>query len=73
LRIAEGPIAGSIVYQVVRSAGGSVARIRGQVEVDGLGLPASLISGPVRAALTGDLKRLKALVEDARAATPGRA
>jgi hypothetical protein len=65
LRIAEGPIAGSVAYQVARSAGGSVARIRTVGSVDGVGLPAAMLAGPVRAALTADLRRLKAIVEQA--------
>jgi hypothetical protein len=33
--------------------------------VDGVGLPAAMLAGPVRAALTADLRRLKAIVEQA--------
>jgi uncharacterized membrane protein len=67
LRIADGPFVGSVVYQVGRSAGGSVARIQNVGEVSAMGLPAAMIAGPMRAALAADLERLKAIVEQAAA------
>ncbi len=63
LRVLDGPFVGSIVYQVGRSAGGSVARIQNVGEMRAPGLPESMIGGPMRAAMASDLARLKALVE----------
>jgi hypothetical protein len=64
LRIADGPIAGTVSYHVVRSSGGSTARIRIAGDADKFGwMPAAMITGPVKSALTADLERLKALVE----------
>jgi uncharacterized membrane protein len=63
-RIAEGPFGGLVSYQVQRAAGGSVVRIHGRGEAGSTSsLPASLLLAPLRAALTADLERLKAIVE----------
>lgn len=64
LRIAEGPLAGTLRFDIQRSAAGSRARVRSSGEPGGLGamLPA-LLREPMRAALAADLGRLKALVE----------
>jgi hypothetical protein len=64
LRVSDGPFVGTVRYDIQRSAGGSRARVRNVGEPAGLGfLPASMIEGPMRAALTSNLARLKALVE----------
>ena len=64
LRIIEGPFSGSVRYDIQRSAGGSRVRIRSVGDVTRPVLaPASLISGPMKAAMAADLERLKALVE----------
>ncbi len=64
LRVSDGPFLGTVRYDIQRSAGGSRARGRNVGEPAGLGfLPASMIEGPMRAALTSNLARLKALVE----------
>jgi hypothetical protein len=66
LRVAEGPFAGQVAYQVGRAAGGSVARIRGVGDPVPAGSPAEPgLADRVRAELTAGLERLKALVEDA--------
>jgi hypothetical protein len=63
LKVSDGPFVGSIVYQVGRSAGGSVARVQNVGEMRSPALPESMIGGPMRAALIADLERLKAIVE----------
>jgi hypothetical protein len=64
LRIADGPFVGTVRYDVQRSGGGSRARVRNVGEPAALSfLPAAMIAGPMRAAMTADLERLKALVE----------
>lgn len=71
LRIAGGPFTGMLAYNIQRAGGGSRVRIQTRGEIAG-GLdflPASLIEGPMRAALGADLTRLKAIVE--KAAVPG--
>lgn len=66
LRVVDGPLVGTVRYDVQRSGAGSRVRIRTVGEPTGLGfLPASLMAGPVRTALTADLERLKAIVEHA--------
>jgi len=66
LRI-DGPFTGVIAYNIQRSAGGSTVRVRNQGETGKLGfLPSAVIESPMRAALTGDLQRLKELVEGER-------
>ena len=68
LRISEGPFVGTVRYEIQRSGGGSVARIRNVGEPASLGfLPAAMIASPMRAALAADLDRLKALVETPQA------
>jgi uncharacterized protein YndB with AHSA1/START domain len=64
LRIAEGPFLGTVRYEIQRSGGGSVARVKNVGEPKSFALlPAALVEGPMRSALQGDLARLKALVE----------
>ena len=64
LRITDGPIAGNIRYDIQRSGSGSVVRIRGVAESDALGaVPVAFVKGPAQAALSADLARLKAIVE----------
>jgi hypothetical protein len=66
LDIAEGLFVGRVTFGVDRAPGGSIARIRTTGEATGLGAFAgSWIEGPLKAALTADLERLKALVEAA--------
>ncbi len=64
LKVADGPFVGTITYEVQRGGAGSVARIHneGQTTVMSF-LPSSVVEGPMRSALTEDLRRLKALVE----------
>jgi hypothetical protein len=64
LKVADGPFTGTILYQIQRSANGSVVRIHNDGQMSMLGfLPSSLIEAPMRSALTADLARLKNLVE----------
>ena len=64
LRIADGPFVGSVRYDIQRSPGGSRVRVRNVGEPAKFGfLPAALIEGPMRTAMSADLGRLKALVE----------
>jgi Polyketide cyclase / dehydrase and lipid transport len=64
LRISEGPFVGTVRYEIQRSGGGSRARVRNVGQPTALGfLPAAMIEGPMRSAMTADLARLKALVE----------
>lgn len=64
MRISDGPFVGTVRYEIQRSGGGSRARVRNVGEAAGLGfLPAAMIEGPMRAAMTADLARLKGLVE----------
>ena len=69
MRIAEGPFVGTVRYDIQRSEGGSRVRIRGAGEAASLPVPAALVSGPIRAALTQDLQRLKKLVEEQKPAS----
>ena len=64
LNVSDGPFAGSVRYEIGRSAAGSVARIRTVGSPTAFGfLPASMIEGPMRSALEADLARLKAIIE----------
>jgi uncharacterized membrane protein len=64
LKVADGPFTGTISYQIQRSPAGSVVRIHNNGQTSMLGfLPAALIEGPMRSAMTADLARLKSLVE----------
>ncbi|MEO8483939.1 MAG: SRPBCC family protein [Acidobacteriota bacterium] len=64
MRISDGPFVGTVRYEIQRSGGGSRARVRNAGETTALGfLPAAMIEGPLRAAMTADLARLKGLVE----------
>ena len=65
LRIVDGPFVGTVRYDVQRAGTGSRVRIRNVGEPKGLGfLPSAMISGPMKTALTADLERLKAIVEE---------
>ena len=67
LRIADGPFTGVISYNIQRSAGGSVVRVRNAGETTKLGfVPASMIEPPMRAAIDASLGRLKNIVEGER-------
>jgi uncharacterized membrane protein len=67
LRIVDGPITGTVRYDIQRAATGSHVRVRGAGEAAMLKfLPSAMVSGPVRSALGEDLARLKAIVEQAR-------
>lgn len=64
LKIAEGPIVGTLTYLVGRSGGGSMARIRTVGDPGKFGfLPEAVIVEPIRTALAAALERLKALIE----------
>lgn len=64
LRIADGPIVGTLAYHVVRTPLGSKVRIRSTGLPGKFGfLPDAMITGPLRSALAADLARLKTLVE----------
>jgi uncharacterized membrane protein len=66
LRIVEGPISGGLKYEIQRSGHGSRVRIKASGQVPALAfLPAAAVQGPAQSALTSDLTRLKALVENA--------
>lgn len=67
LRLAGGPFTGVMSYGIQRAGTGSRVRIQTRGEATGglAFLPASLIEGPMRAALGADLERLKAIVENA--------
>ena len=68
LRVTDGPFIGTVVYQVGRSAGGAIARIRNVGEIGAPGIqPESTVAGPMRAALAADLARLKVLIEQEQA------
>ncbi len=69
LRLTEGPFVGTISYQVGRTARGSIVRIRYVGRLEGL---ATLVSEPplnerLQSTMTGNLARLKAIVEEAPA------
>lgn len=64
LRVIDGPFTGVISYNIQRSAGGSLVRIRNKGETTKLGfLPAAVIEEPMRTGLAADLGRLKAIIE----------
>ena len=66
LRIEDGPFVGSVRYDIQRSGAGSRVRIRTTGEPGRMSfVPAALMASPLRTALTGDLERLKAIVEAA--------
>lgn len=65
LRIQDGPIVGTTRFDIQRSGGGSRVRIR-NVGDPGSALsmvPAMMIAGPLKVAMTADLERLKKIVE----------
>lgn len=64
LRVVDGPMTGTIRYDIQRAGSGSRVRVRNVGESSLLGpLPGAFIAGPLRSAMTADLQRLKALVE----------
>jgi uncharacterized protein YndB with AHSA1/START domain len=65
LRITDGPFQGQARFGIQRSGDGSRVQIHNRGELTGLAAmaPAAMVTGPMRAALEGDLGRLKALVE----------
>jgi hypothetical protein len=64
LRVVDGPFDGTLRFDIQRAAVGSRVRVRGAGSAAALdGLPAMVIEGPIRAALSGDLARLKTIVE----------
>lgn len=64
LRIVDGPFVGTVRYDIQRSGTGSRVRIRNLGEPKLLGVfPQAMIAAPMRAAITADLERLKAIVE----------
>lgn len=66
LRVADAPVEGTVTFHVVRSAGGTTARIRVAGNPGSLSfLPVSMITGPATSMLEADLGRLKDLVEQA--------
>ena len=65
LRLSDGPFTGTVRYDIQRAGVGSRVRIRNVGEAVGLAFPAAMITGPMKAALDGDLERLKKIVESA--------
>jgi len=64
LRVIDGPLTGTVRYDIQRAGSGSRVRVRNVGESDLLGpVPSSFIAGPLRSAMTSDLQRLKAIVE----------
>jgi uncharacterized membrane protein len=64
LRVVDGPFDGTLRFDIQRAAVGSRVRVRGAGSAAALdGLPAMVIEGPIRAALSADLARLKTIVE----------
>jgi hypothetical protein len=64
LRVMAGPVVALLSYEIQRSAGGSIARIHARGEMPDLALvPVSIVESELHAMLTGDLARLKGLVE----------
>lgn len=67
LRVTEGPFTGTIKYEIQRGPGGSHVTIHNVGQAAGMSfIPASMIAGPLRTALTANLGRLKALVENGK-------
>jgi hypothetical protein len=68
LRVSDGPLVGTMRFDVQRSGNGSRVRVR-NVGEPGPALsfvPAGMVLGPLRSAMMADLERLKALVEGER-------
>ncbi len=64
LRVAEGPFTGTIRYEIQRSGAGSRVAIQGTGQpAQPTFIPAAMITGPLKTALTANLGRLKSLVE----------
>lgn len=74
LRIASGPVTGTVQFQIQRAGDGSAVRIRGVGDAPGLMIPVSMLAGPIKAELARQLDRLKSVVERdvAAAARPRR-
>lgn len=69
LRVSDGPLVGTMRFEIQRYGAGSRVRMR-NVGDPGAPLsfvPAAMVTGPLRAQMTADLERLKALVETGRA------
>lgn len=65
LRVSDGPLVGTMRFDIQRSTNGSRVRMR-NVGEPGPALsfvPAAMVAGPLRAAMASDLERLKAVVE----------
>ena len=64
LTISDGPFVGMSRIGIQRSGGGSRVQVRSTGEVQGMPfIPDSMIAGPMKSALEGDLASLKALIE----------
>ena len=63
LRVVDGPFRGTTKYEIQRSGGGSRVRVRNAGDADKLPVPVALVEGPLKAAMEGDLARLKVIVE----------
>jgi hypothetical protein len=66
-KVSEGPMVGTMKYEIQRSGMGSRVRIRavGEPGAAFSFVPSAMVTGPLRAALAADLERLKAIVEGA--------
>lgn len=65
LRVSDGPLVGTMRYDIQRSGSGSRVRMR-NVGEPGAALsfvPVSMVVGPLQSAMLADLERLKAIVE----------
>lgn len=64
LKLVDGPLRGTARLGIQRSGDGSKVQIHNTGELHGLGfVPEFMVSGPMKTALTGDLARLKTLIE----------
>ena len=64
LQISEGPVTGTVSYQIQRSAGGSAVRVRNEATVTGMfAMMTAMIESKMQSTMAEDLERLKALVE----------
>jgi hypothetical protein len=69
LRVTEGPFEGTSRIGIQRSGAGSRVQVRSTGELKGMPfIPDSMIAGPMKSALEGDLGRLKSLVENSQKA-----
>jgi hypothetical protein len=68
LSVVDGPFVGTVRYDVQRSPGGTMARIRNVGAPRGASfVPTAFIAGPLQSALNASLSRLKEIVERERA------